>query len=991
MTQGRDKGALSCTGSPSVVRFGQSILLASTLATLVLWMTWLFFPEIGLRVDDVTASEITAAGYAKTSDFLIAAIATLTAAVSALATWRWADVMASGSDLSDRDRPTDGIVFVAVAVAVAVAAMAAPDDHLVLAFQLFSGVFNWGTFPDSVTVWAQVASTATAIWVTARLVKEAFHRRHLITTPHFWAAPILAFYVALLVGAAAALAVRGGMLPFGPSGSVVAASVTGVAALEWARRRPEATIARATSAAQLAIPLVLVLPLLRTVRIDGSAVLVGGAGPAIAALVVVALVAAAQSRALDRSPSPPLEWGQLVTPVTAGAVAVAAMAGFIPAPSGLAIGDSFHTGEQLVQWQQLSQHGRIPFVDFVPVPGGWPTLVGAVAAFLWESTVAGFGYATGLGLAAVAFICGVLLHGLVGPHWALPGAYTLAVFGLPQMDRFLLAAAYVLVLSWPRLLHRPVLWLLAWVPVSIIGVAAMPATVAPAVAASVPVAGWMAVTICRTRGRGHWTRSEAVAGSLLLALAVVTVPYGIVVADAVLHESSANATIWGLGLRVSREPLRLSFEAARTAGWTFGTATFVVLGQLLRARRGRNSHVFPSSSEVLVVLGLGYIFLSIPYAWGRISSHLTLSRPGQTTVFITVFMVTWALLSVPDRRIRRRVGGGWLLLMVAAVSIAGPFSPPAVLANASAAPEIDRTVRPPWSDTVGAGLGYYRVDVAEEVGRFQAILQELIPDGTYYDAVNRSALFAVTGRRIIGAYPSALYAASASAQRSLVDAFEATPPEAALIGPAQHLLVGPIELPFSLRSYRPYRWLIEQGYVGVSGGGYVFLVPDGRRNRILQSASDGSTGSPDLLLLPARDTAVADVIQPRELGMLAATWGASADAILSRMTPGVVLDGRPTPSGMRFELPALNEPVPDFLSVRLDCSVERAEARYRTSRGSEDWVVFEAVDGQHILPLGTDPRWLRTTNPAPRWIEVDVDAHAGCEVRPEGAVHRLAE
>lgn len=965
-------------------------MLAGALSTLALWVSWLYLPGIELGVDDVTASEITASGYAKGSDYVIAVIVTLSAAISAAATYRRA--MPPNASVSARHRSADGVVFVAVAMVVAVIAVAAPGDRLMLADRLFSGPFRWGTFSDSVTGWARLASTAAIGWLAARLLNRAYHRPNLVTTPGFWASPILAFYVALVAGTLAALTARIGALGLTPSGSVTAASVAGVVALEWALRRPHETVRRANSAMQLAVPLVLVLPLVRTVRIEGAVVLVGGTRPAAAALAVVAVVTGVQARVLRRDGSERLEWGYLVTPVTTGVVAVAAMAGFLPVSSGLAIGDMFHTGEQLVQWPQLEQHGRIPYADSVPVPGGWPTLVGAFAATLWDSTVAGLSYATGVGLAAIAFVCGMLLHRVVGAQWALPAAYALGTFGLPQMDRYLLAAAYMLLLSWPTLLRRPRLWLLMWVPASIVGVAAMPATVAPAVGASVPIAGWLGVTIWRTRGRGHWTRSRVVTAGLLLTLTVVTVPYGFVVAEAVLREGSANATAWGLGLRHSRERLmlKLGFDAVRLAGWTFGTATFVVLGQSLRATRRGASRVGPSSSEALVVLGLGYILFSIPYAWGRIDEW-ALSRAGATTVLITVFVVTWALLSVPDRGLRRRAGGGWLLVTVAAVSALGPFSPTRVLANASMVRELGEHVRPTGSEATGRGLGYYEPGVAQQLDRFQEVVQEAIGDGTYFDAVNSSALFAVTGRRIIGSYPSAIYAASAYAQHSLVDAFRSTPPAAALIAaPAQGLPGLPSDMPFSLRSYRPYRWLIEQGYVGMSGDGYLFLVPDNRGDRVPQSWLDAPTGGQEPLLLPVRDATVADVLQPSELGMLAATWGASSDEILSRMAPGFLLTGRPTGSGTRFDTPVLGAPVPDFLAVRLDCTGARADARYRTSQGPEDWVVFEAIDGEHMLPLGTDPRWLRTSS-SPRWIEIDVGASAACDVATAAEAHRLVD
>lgn len=974
---------------PSVARFGRSLVVAGGLSTLVLWVLWLHLPGIEPGLDDVTTSEITARGYPKGSDYVIAVIVTLTAGGCAAATWGRSSVTPPHAASSHGCGLLNRVLFVAVAASIAVAAAAtATGEGAAETYRLFSGPFRWGTFADPGSVWSRMAATAAFGWLAARLINDAYHRPGAVTTPSFWAPPILAFYAALVVGTLGALAARAGELGLGPSQAVATAAVTAVAALELARLSRHETVARATSAVQLGVPVVLALPFLHTARVDGSTVLIGGARPAAAALLVVAFVTAVQARGLRRQGPQGLDWRRLVTPVTTGVVAVAAMAGFVPAANGLAISDAFHTGEQLVQWQQLSQHGRIPFVDFMPVPGGWATLVGALAANLWGSTVAGFSYATGLGLAVVAFLCGVLLHGAVGPPWALPAAYTLGTFGLPQMDRYLLVSAYVLVLIWPPLVRRPHLWLLAWIPLSILGVAAMPATVSPAVAASVPVAGWIAARTLGGRGRKRWTRYELVAAGALLVLGVALIPYGLVIAEAVLREGSANATVWGLGLRDGPGTLvrKLGFDAGRLAAWTFGTATFVALGRFLRASRRGRAHPAPSSSEVLIVLGLGYVVLSIPYAWGRIDPG-ALTRAGETTVLVTVFMVTWALLSVPDRRLRRRAGGGWLLVTVAAIGVWGPLSPPAVLASASTSRAIaGHGVRPNWSDAAGPGLGYYEPDVAAKLELFRAVLDRVIADGTYYDAVDRSALFAVTGRRIIGSYPSAVYAASTAAQRSVVAAFETTPPAAVVIAPAQRLLGD--EVPFSLRSYRPYRWLIERGYVGVSGNGYLFLLPDDRRDTILRSALDGKARAQDRLLVPVTDGGVADELRPTDLGMAAATWGASAGRILSKMTPELVLTGRPTASGTHFAVPALEGPVPDFLTIRMACSIPDAEARYRTSESPNDWVTFGANDGQHILPLGSDPRWLRVGSSA-RWVVVD--APAGCGVQTPSTLYRLVE
>lgn len=127
--------------------------------------------------------------------------------------------------------------------------------------------------------------------------------------------------------------------------------------------------------------------------------------------------------------------------------------------------DLHHSAEEVISYQQIIGKGQEAYVDYSPVSGLFPTLIGAVLEGCG-------GNITAFQIAHTLFmiIMAMLTMFLMTRHLEKDKCLLLAMlFSFPSYDRIVLVLASLLILLLPKLVKNRNLWLKVWIWVSFIG------------------------------------------------------------------------------------------------------------------------------------------------------------------------------------------------------------------------------------------------------------------------------------------------------------------------------------------------------------------------------------------------------------------------------------------------------------------------------------------------------------------------------------------
>ena len=127
--------------------------------------------------------------------------------------------------------------------------------------------------------------------------------------------------------------------------------------------------------------------------------------------------------------------------------------------------DLHHSAEEVISYQQIIGKGQKAYVDYSPVSGLFPTLIGAVLEGCG-------GNITAFQIAHTLFMLGfaMLTMFLMTCHLENEKCLILAMlFSFPSYDRIVLVLASLLILLLPKLIKNRNLWLKIWIWVSFIG------------------------------------------------------------------------------------------------------------------------------------------------------------------------------------------------------------------------------------------------------------------------------------------------------------------------------------------------------------------------------------------------------------------------------------------------------------------------------------------------------------------------------------------
>ncbi|WP_123042247.1 hypothetical protein [Cohnella candidum] len=507
--------------------------------------------------------------------------------------------------------------------------------------------------------------------------------------------------------------------------------------------------------------------------------------------------------------------------------------------------DDFHLGEIMIAWQQIFGFHQQMYTDFVSVQGIGGMLYGAINDFLlngtMETVTQSYAVFTALFVAVTAF----LLSRTVGNMWAL----LISTFILPNTDRIYFVPIVLLVLANKKLLSRPMIWLQLWLVLSAVHSFFNPSVGMATSLASFPFAVVMVIKTIKEKWPSfYWNRHRVpFAGILILnaAAAVVLFKPFLGLVGFLIDNGSLNTTAYGITfirdkvvpdyfphLFSSALLNKLLWETFRIGGLLLSFILFWYIGMREIRNQGTKWRLTPT---LVMAISAGLLVITVmPYSMGRIDPA-SINRPGTITLmfFGAVLPVAFALL-LKSKSNRLWVIMAGLLLGMKYVFVYQPV--PYIQAKAIENIYVPNEAKYVEGEKVGLpmlGHSYMENAKLEDILNFHSTLNGLLRQGeTYYDLTDRSLYYYVANKRVPALYSADFLAANERIQSKVISKLEAEKPAVVWAGPSIRHDGGPS----SLRSYRIYRWLLEQGYRYDSVNGLDFLLSPDRYREVFDKS-----------------------------------------------------------------------------------------------------------------------------------------------------------
>lgn len=640
--------------------------------------------------------------------------------------------------------------------------------------------------------------------------------------------------------------------------------------------------------------------------------------------------------------------------------------------------DDFHLGEQLLPWQQLSQFGRLPYIDLIPIHGAMPLLRGAINSLFFDGSVATFESAGNMLAAAVAAITSMCLFRVGGLVPALLNCLCLAT-----LDRFYVFGPILLWMTQPRLYRSSLRWLTQAAALMAFGFVY-----------NVPVGGALIIGLLPAaiqEAARLWSdrraRISLLVGVIALLVTVLGIPWarhtvsGFVrfAAENGVINTTANDIPWSGIPTVPAPSPEVITSSLLFAGLKFGWILIALLAivLLVNGAAGRLRSLGQARNRLLWAVALSCFFM-LPWVAGRIDPGM--SRTGMFSAYCAAVFLP--IIGTRFQMAKRYGRMQPIVVFVAIAGVLGLYAPEAGLVTTlkSVALRLSPLVKVP-NDLVrvvgsehglpNLGTLYMTRARLDALTNFNGAISSLAGDqDTYFDLTNRQALYALCRRKALTVYPAAYIAASHQQQEHMLAQLKGNPLRVIFVYPALNF-----DGPQSLRSYLLYRYAVLN-FTPCSVGANVFMLPPSADHSRCEKI-------PDLALLD--ESFSFDTLQG-----LPSAWGASWASLEH------LFDQRAVPSfasrikahdlnwdGQQFTMPGNTVPGikhPLFWVVLQDLNIDPRQYDFVTFRftcgscalhkiplvirwkaepgiGSKP-IAFTADADRVVLPLGSSPQWL---------------------------------
>ena len=665
-------------------------------------------------------------------------------------------------------------------------------------------------------------------------------------------------------------------------------------------------------------------------------------------ICVAVLISAWQAVRIYRS-SIPLK-DPLTSAVGLSAIAVFVVMPRLRAPHLVDPVNFLHFGEESLPWQQLTEFGKTPYVDFIPIHGLMGFARGLLNATFFDSTAASHPAANSLLLAISIGALFFATRQLVGSTMAT----VIAAMGFTFSDRFYFLAPALFVLAAPNILSKPGRWLSLWVlicPFMIFYNAPI------GLAYSFGTLGGAVVMTYRAYRSGPRSFRPVLVTAFIVAVVFFAYNQEVLgfirfVLENQADNDVANGISWIQSFReTQRFPNALHhfvFELGRTAWiWVLLATMTFSWRSLSRPSERRNA-----SLHWLGFLAIPTFMLTLPWALARIDPGV-MSRTGALSAVAVVQLLPVLLLL----RYRRETNNLRRLVPVAvAVGVVDFHNvyPAALAEKAATVNTVNGGIS--WFDGRAHGLsniGTVADDSSvHEAVRFHRAAGAVLRKGeTFFNLTYASSFYYFEGLPVPTLYAEYLAPASGAAQARMLHQMSRNPPVAVLAGPFQAR-----DAPAQLRTYYLYREFAKR-YVPATIDGFSFLLrPDRARELGVSSQS--------------RDANIERFFHLTDWKRIPSAWGRSWPTLEARfdIVDTVHASERISDSIVRFNLKDrhLRGSQADFLRLDMTLdnirlagrSADSVDVRWMTKNRWFGPVHFIAGNPILLLPMGSQPSWL---------------------------------
>lgn len=632
--------------------------------------------------------------------------------------------------------------------------------------------------------------------------------------------------------------------------------------------------------------------------------------------------------------------------------------------------DFWHTGEELLPWQQIIELNQIPYKDYISESGLYPLFFGFIQNVLLSGRVLEYNFAWYLQYLFVGLLIGWLLYKFVKPEFA---CLAIVFLGTYDYNRTLLLVPSIIILC--IIAKKDDLeWILAWVAISFLNGLYYPIYGAALLVATLPYAlVRLYLLIKKKRFRDQLSKYKVFYAIILVGCIVCSIPLLFRMANNVLELSNQTKLADGITVIMhSRIPegflpfLKDHFfmQNVLFATFEFGIPLIIVIIYLILMINylhvNKNSRIRALKSPAFILLLIGLVMLPITYTFGfvRMDNDWFLARTSVVLVWITGLFLPIFLFEYGYKFLKKVtcyiLMGIGIFVTVYMVGIPA-FNDYNKIKFTYMVDEDYQLIDTSNSTFSKLGNGFIKNISKYILENTQIAMDTVLKDGEKVFLLSgNQAMYYILNQETYTP-DAAIYAmADGKTQYRNIEVLEKEPP----------MLVQFDAL--SLKEYYIYHWFMERGYILYDQGGVIFLVEPNRYEEISGNANE------------ARTTMIKNCAFERytthDLEGVCTAWGNSYDSLKDIFEVVEVYDGHDVKlnSSNKYELvfdTKVYGEKADFIYFELsvpddlnNCTLIVRWSNEETGYSEENYYRMQICNGKVLVPMGAVPSWLLANN-----------------------------
>jgi hypothetical protein len=632
--------------------------------------------------------------------------------------------------------------------------------------------------------------------------------------------------------------------------------------------------------------------------------------------------------------------------------------------------DFWHTGEELLPWQQIVQLGLTPYKEYTSESGLYPMYFGFIQNVLLDGKVLSYNYAWFLQYLFAGLFSGWVLYRFAGAEIGL----IIAMFvGAYDYNRTLLMLPSILILCILAERKDKITWLLGWVTLSFLNGLYYPIYGMALLVGTLPYAVFLIYSLIKEGSiKKELNKKKIAYGAGLLAVILFSAPLLLRIAKNVLELSNQSKLADGitavgyskvpdgfLGFLKNHEYMRsLLFATYKFSVPIIILLIFVVL-MFYYVRRKDISTSEKYQSPAFVLLSLGMVTLPITYTFGFIRMDIDwfLARTSVVLIIFTGLVLVVFIYKYGKAYLRRATRNVMLgiAMFVTIYMIGVPFGNEYNKIRNSHDVNDQFEYVDNNSNIPKLGNGFITKNSNYILNTTKSVKDAVLDkDEKIFFLSGAQALYYLLNQESYTKDAAIYTVADGVTQNRNIEMLKKNPPKLVQFDP------------LSVKEYYIYHWLMQNGYVYFDFGGMTFLVDKDRFNERIGNSTEAAYN-----MIANCDI---EKYTSRNLEGTCTAWGNSMKSLQKIFTDvnefgkSNVITTEDGFAELTFESSIYGFDA-DFIYMDLQLPENMNDTSLRIywsgeEIGYNDNTFFEMKikDGKVLIPMGAAPSWLLAHN-----------------------------